>query len=227
MKGGPTPRAPRVRRSHVPESVRAVQVEHPHRHRDPVAGRWLPRHPPGVGTIPSPRGAPLASACTDAPAMSRFLDSLLQRMTLEEKLGQLNQPGGPGNDTGPAARAGSEADVRAGHIGSFLGVNGAAETREFQRIAVEQSRRGIPLLFGHDVIRDDVASITRPVKELRGFRRITLPPGESRMVAFVLHPGDLSFHGPDLRRIVEPGTFTVFVGTSSEAVGEAHFEVAH
>ena len=73
-------------------------------------------------------------------------------------------------------------------------------------------------------LRDDVATITRPVKELRGFRRITLEPGESRTVAFVLHSSDLSFYGPDLRRIVEPGTFTVFVGTSAAAVREAQFE---
>jgi beta-glucosidase len=63
------------------------------------------------------------------------------------------------------------------------------------------------------------------VKELRGFRRITLEPGESRTVTFVLRPIDLSFDGPDLRRIVEPGSFTVFVGTSSEALREAHFEL--
>jgi beta-glucosidase len=74
-------------------------------------------------------------------------------------------------------------------------------------------------------LRDDIATITRPVKELRGFRRITLAPGESRTVAFVLHRNDLSFYGPDLRRIIEPGTFTVFVGTSSEAVREARFEL--
>ena len=78
--------------------------------------------------------------------------SLLARMTLEKKLGQLNQPGGPGNDTGPAARAGTEADIRAGRVGSLLGVSGAAETRELQRVAVEQTRLGIPLLFGNDVI---------------------------------------------------------------------------
>ncbi|MBA3554233.1 MAG: glycosyl hydrolase, partial [Gemmatimonadales bacterium] len=84
--------------------------------------------------------------------MHRFLDSVLARMTLEEKLGQLNQPGGPGSETGPAARAGTDADVRAGRIGSFLSVYGAAHTRELQRVAVEESRLGIPLLFAHDVI---------------------------------------------------------------------------
>ncbi len=88
----------------------------------------------------------------DGPVMDRFLDSLLNRMTLEEKLGQLNQPAGPGSDTGPAARAGTVAEIRAGRIGSFLGVYGAAHTRELQRVAVEESRRRIPLLFAHDVI---------------------------------------------------------------------------
>ncbi|MGH7505117.1 MAG: glycoside hydrolase family 3 protein, partial [Longimicrobiales bacterium] len=84
--------------------------------------------------------------------MEAFVDSILRLMTLEEKLGQLNQPTGPGPTTGPAARAGSEAEIRAGRIGSFLSVNGAAHTRSLQRIAVEESRLGIPLLFAHDVI---------------------------------------------------------------------------
>jgi len=94
------------------------------------------------------RAAPEAAGA----AMDRFLDSLLGRMTLEEKLGQLNQPGGPGSDTGPAARAGTLAEIRSGRIGSFLGVYGAAHTRELQRVAVEESRLRIPLLFAHDVI---------------------------------------------------------------------------
>jgi beta-glucosidase len=84
--------------------------------------------------------------------MDRFLDSLLGRMTLEEKLGQLNQPAGPGSNTGPTARAGTVAEIQAGRIGSFLGVYGAAHTRDLQRVAVEKSRLGIPLLFAHDVI---------------------------------------------------------------------------
>jgi beta-glucosidase len=74
-------------------------------------------------------------------------------------------------------------------------------------------------------LRDDVASLTRPVKQLRGFRRITLKPGQTRTVSFGLGPNDLAFYGPDLRRIVEPGTFTVYVGTSSTDVSEARFEV--
>ena len=74
-------------------------------------------------------------------------------LTLEEKLGQLTQYRGQRGDS-PARRlpeAGA-ADIRAGRVGSFLGVAGAEFTREMQRVAVEQSRAKIPLLFAHDVI---------------------------------------------------------------------------
>jgi beta-glucosidase len=64
-------------------------------------------------------------------------------------------------------------------------------------------------------IRDDVSSVTRPVKELRGFRRITLNPGETKSVEFTLGPEELSFLNRDMHRVVEPGTFTVMVGGTS------------
>ena len=84
--------------------------------------------------------------------MNRLVDSLLARMTLEEKVGQLTQWRGRWSDTGPLVEEGGEAEIRAGKVGSFLGIFGAAYTRELQRIAVEESRLGIPLLFAHDVI---------------------------------------------------------------------------
>lgn len=90
-------------------------------------------------------------------------------MTLEEKLGQLNQPGGPAANTGPAQRAGSEADVRAGRIGSYLGVHGAANTLSLQRIAVEESRLGIPLMFAHDVIHGFRTIFPVPLGEAASF----------------------------------------------------------
>jgi beta-glucosidase len=64
-------------------------------------------------------------------------------------------------------------------------------------------------------VRDDVASVTRPVRELRGFERISLEPGQSRTVSFTLHPRDLAFYDQRMRRVVEPGSFTVWVGASS------------
>ena len=64
-------------------------------------------------------------------------------------------------------------------------------------------------------IRDDVGSVTRPVQELRGFRRVPLKPGETRTIAFAIDIQDLAFHNADLVRVAEPGTFMVFIGGSS------------
>jgi beta-glucosidase len=67
-------------------------------------------------------------------------------------------------------------------------------------------------------IRDEVSRATRPVMELKGFQRITLAPGEKRAVTFELGPEHLSYHGPDMKRVVEPGRFKVMVGGNSQAV---------
>ncbi|MGR4877565.1 beta-glucosidase BglX [Pseudoxanthomonas sp. LARHCG66] len=90
-------------------------------------------------------------------------------MTVEEKLGQLNQPPGVGNNTGPAAMAGSEDQIRRGEIGSYLGTQGAVLTCRLQRIAVEQSRLGIPLLFGYDVIHGHRTVFPVPLGESASF----------------------------------------------------------
>ncbi len=64
-------------------------------------------------------------------------------------------------------------------------------------------------------IRDDASSVTRPVKELRGFQRIRLKAGESKTVRFRITPAELSFLDVNLQRVVEPGTFTVMTGPNS------------
>ena len=75
-------------------------------------------------------------------------------------------------------------------------------------------------------LRDVVASVTRPVKELKGFERITLAPGEKKTIVFTLTPEQLSFINRDLKRVVEPGIFEVMVGKSSEDIQLAgSFEV--
>lgn len=65
-------------------------------------------------------------------------------------------------------------------------------------------------------LRDNVSSVVRPVKELKGFHKIRLAPGERRTVAFELTPEELAFYNRNLERVVEPGTFTVLLGRSSE-----------
>ncbi|MBQ9614032.1 MAG: glycoside hydrolase family 3 C-terminal domain-containing protein [Lachnospiraceae bacterium] len=72
-------------------------------------------------------------------------------------------------------------------------------------------------------IRDDTASLARPVKELKGFQRISLAPGEKKTVKFNITPAMLSYTGKDNKRIVEPGTFTVWIGEDSETQNQAAF----
>jgi beta-glucosidase len=67
-------------------------------------------------------------------------------------------------------------------------------------------------------IRDQVSSVTRPIKELRGFERVTLKPGESKRVSFTLGPDELSLIDRRMRRVVEPGRFDVMVGTSATPI---------
>jgi beta-glucosidase len=74
-------------------------------------------------------------------------------------------------------------------------------------------------------IRDLAASVTRPVKELRGFERVTLQPGEKRRLEFQLTSEHLGFYNRDMRFVVEPGEFKVFVGNSSEGGLESGFAV--
>jgi beta-glucosidase len=76
-------------------------------------------------------------------------------------------------------------------------------------------------------IRDEVSSVTRPVKELKGFRRITLDPGKTQTVEFTLGPDELSFLNRDMHRIVEPGVFKIMVGGNSVDLVEATLTVVN
>jgi len=75
-------------------------------------------------------------------------------------------------------------------------------------------------------IRDDVSSVTRPLLELKGFRRVTLEPGEKRTVTFDIKPSDLWFYNAAMKRVVEPGTFTIFAGPNSVDLKKATLTVA-
>jgi beta-glucosidase len=75
-------------------------------------------------------------------------------------------------------------------------------------------------------IRDEVSSVTRPIKELRGFRRIALDAGQTRDVEFTLGFDELSFLNWDMHRVVEPGTFKIMVGGNSVDLAETTLTVA-
>ncbi|MFL5615460.1 MAG: glycoside hydrolase family 3 N-terminal domain-containing protein [Gemmatimonadaceae bacterium] len=108
---------------------------------------------------------------TNRAAETRFVDSIVARMTLAEKLGQLNQLSGAGNPTGPGGgeRTARLQQLRSGGIGSFFNVVGADTTRALQRIAVEESRLHIPLVFGLDVIHGMRTIFPVPLGEAASF----------------------------------------------------------
>lgn len=80
------------------------------------------------------------------------VDSLMNLMTLEEKIGQTVMYGGGWDKTGPTVRTDFEKHIKDGNVGAMLNVYTVKGTREMQKLAVEKTRLGIPLLFGYDVI---------------------------------------------------------------------------
>ncbi|HEU5173411.1 MAG TPA: glycoside hydrolase family 3 N-terminal domain-containing protein, partial [Gemmatimonadaceae bacterium] len=109
--------------------------------------------------------SPAAAPSVGDPAEQRFVDSVLRLMTIEEKLGQLNQLSGMGDPTGPGGAAAGIDRIRRGQIGSFLNITGADTTRKLQRIAAEESRLKIPLLFALDVIHGMRTIFPVPIAE--------------------------------------------------------------
>jgi beta-glucosidase len=74
-------------------------------------------------------------------------------------------------------------------------------------------------------VHDDEASVTRPVIELKRFQRVTLAPGERRTLTFDIQPADLALWNPDMKHVVEPGTFTIYSGSNSVDLKSAKLNV--
>lgn len=97
--------------------------------------------------------APKGKAKTAAPEdMDRFITELMGKMTLQEKIGQLNLPVTGEIVTGQAKSSDVASKIRNGEVGGLFNLKGVKNIREVQKLAVENSRLGIPLLFGMDVI---------------------------------------------------------------------------
>lgn len=124
-----------------------------------------------------------SNGCKDANSMSgktgktavsdaeidKKVAELMAKMTLEEKVGQLTQYSGFGELTGPGAKEDNNAkkieNIKNGKVGSMLNVASAKQTREFQELAVKNSRLGIPLVFAYDVIHGYKTSFPIPLGE--------------------------------------------------------------
>ncbi len=103
------------------------------------------------------------------------IEALMAEMTFEEKIGQLNLISNPYISTGAGATSDHNADIDAqiknGSVGNFLNVMGAEETYRLQKIATEESRLGIPLLFGYDVIHGYKTMFPVPLADAASFDR--------------------------------------------------------
>lgn len=97
--------------------------------------------------------------------IAQKVDSVLRLMTLEEKIGQMNQYNGDWEATGPITKSGDKQDqIRKGMVGSMLNVTGVEHTRQLQQMAM-QSRLKIPLLFGQDIIHGYRTTFPIPLAE--------------------------------------------------------------
>ncbi len=103
----------------------------------------------------------------------------------------------------------------------------AITANQSARVAVDVANTGSRA--GDEVVQlyihDDAASVTRPVIELKRFQRVTLQPGERRTITFELTPDDLALWNPDMKKVVEPGTFTIYAGPNSVDLKSAKLTV--
>ncbi|MEP7093975.1 MAG: glycoside hydrolase family 3 N-terminal domain-containing protein, partial [Flavobacterium sp.] len=104
-------------------------------------------------------------AAAQKETIDQKVNALLKKMTIEEKIGQLNQYTGDNSATGPITiNPNKQAEIKAGLVGSMLNVIGAKYTRQYQELAM-QSRLKIPLLFGQDVIHGYKTTFPIPLAE--------------------------------------------------------------
>ena len=115
-----------------------------------------------------PGARPIAIAATDARE-TRFVDSLLSSLTLEDELGQLTMSPAEGLQTGPRRPAGTEAQLRSGQVGSVINITGVDRIHALQKMVVEQSPHRIPVLFSLDVIHGYRTVFPIPLAEAASF----------------------------------------------------------
>lgn len=123
----------------------------------------------------------MSNTNTITTAQSPMVESLLSKMTLEEKVGQMNLYNGFYDVTGPAPAGGDARDkyedIKVGRVGGMLNVNGAAEVRKMQALAVNNSRLGIPMIFGFDVIHGHRTMFPIPIAEVSSWNMDLIKKG--------------------------------------------------
>src|SRR6187551_504830 len=93
-----------------------------------------------------------ATAQTNDTKMKTFIDALMKKMTVEEKIGQLNLPGSGDIVTGQASNSDIGKKIKEGKVGGLFNIKSLEKIKAVQKVAVEESRLKIPMIFGMDVI---------------------------------------------------------------------------
>lgn len=96
--------------------------------------------------------APVCAHAQEPAKMKTFIDALMKKMTLEEKIGQLNLPGSGDIVTGQASNSGIGKKIKEGKVGGLFNIKSVEKIKAVQKVAVEESRLKIPMIFGMDVI---------------------------------------------------------------------------
>ncbi|HEY2896805.1 MAG TPA: glycoside hydrolase family 3 N-terminal domain-containing protein [Gemmatimonadaceae bacterium] len=177
---------------------------------------------------------PFGIASSDARE-TRFVDSLLATLTLEEKLGQLTMSPAEGLQTGPTRPAGNAAQIRSGQVGSVIGIWGADRTRALQRIAVEESPHHIPILFSLDVIHGFRTVFPVPLAEAASFdpglaqsdARIAATEAAAHGITWTFAPMVDIARDPRWGRIVEGSGEEPYLGSVMAAARVRGFQDAH
>lgn len=169
---------------------------------------------------------PCAEAKRPEKDMDAFISDLMSRMTLQEKIGQLNLPV-TGVLTGNRKSLDVAGKIRAGQAGGVFGIKGAEEIRKFQDIAVKESRLGIPLIFGLDMIHGLATTFPIPlalasswnIPMIERTARVTATEATAMGICWDFAPMTDLCHDPRWGRIMEgPGEDPVLGGEIAAAM---------
>lgn len=153
------------------------------------------------------------------------IEELLAKMTLEEKVGQMNLYNGFWDATGPVPKEGNAKTkydhLRKGWVGAMLNVRGVDKTRELQKIAVEQTRLGIPLIFGFDVIHGFKTLSPIPIAEsaswdieaIKNSARVAASEASAAGITWTFAPMVDISRDPRWGRVMEGGGEDPFLGS--------------
>ncbi|MGH6628474.1 MAG: glycoside hydrolase family 3 N-terminal domain-containing protein, partial [Burkholderiales bacterium] len=180
-----------------------------------------PLHADAPQPAPGSVSARPATVWNDPAGMRGFVDALIARMTLKEKIGQLTLLTSDWESTGPALREGYKQDIAVGNVGAVFNAYSVKYTRELQRIAVEQTRLKIPLLFGYDVVHGHRTIFPIPLGEaaswdlaaIEGAARIAATEASAEGINWTFAPMVDIARDPRWGRISEGAGEDVYLGS--------------